>query len=130
MLRAGIHLVVVDLFPPGPRDPQGIHKAIWDEFIDNDFSLATRTGSLTLASYIGGAFPEAFVELISVGAPLAGHASVPFARVLRSAFLWRKPTMSAWEAVPSFCRDVLTLGPTGLTLLAPARAVAGRSRRP
>ena len=35
-LRAGIHLVVLDLFPPGPRDPQGIHKAIWDEIIDND----------------------------------------------------------------------------------------------
>ena len=69
VLRAGIHLVVVDLFPPGPRDPQGIHKAIWDEFIDNDFHLSSE-GSLTLASYIGGAFPEAFVELISVGAPL------------------------------------------------------------
>ena len=27
VLRAGIHLVILDLFPPGPRDPQGIHKA-------------------------------------------------------------------------------------------------------
>jgi hypothetical protein len=25
---------VLDLFPPGPRDPQGIHKAIWDEIIE------------------------------------------------------------------------------------------------
>src|SRR5207248_5544979 len=24
LLRAGIHLLVVDLFPPGPRDPQGV----------------------------------------------------------------------------------------------------------
>src|SRR5262245_31131483 len=38
LLRAGIHLLIVDLFPPGSRDPQGIHKAIWDEFIDNDFA--------------------------------------------------------------------------------------------
>ena len=38
-LRAGIHLVVLDLFSPGPRDSQGIHKAIWDEIIDNDFIL-------------------------------------------------------------------------------------------
>src|SRR5688572_10424406 len=29
--RRGIHLLVVDLFPPSPRDPFGIHKAIWDE---------------------------------------------------------------------------------------------------
>jgi hypothetical protein len=70
LLRAGIHLVVVDLFPPGPHDPQGIHKAIWDEFIDNDFHLPSER-SLTLASYTGGAFPEAFVELLAVGASLS-----------------------------------------------------------
>src|SRR5439155_3739406 len=28
-LRRGIHLLIVDLFPPTPRDPWGIHKAIW-----------------------------------------------------------------------------------------------------
>jgi hypothetical protein len=38
-LRAGIHLLVVDLFPPSKRDPQGIHKAIWDEIEDQAFEL-------------------------------------------------------------------------------------------
>ncbi len=33
-LQAGVHLLIVDLFPPGPRDPQGIHKAIWDRIRD------------------------------------------------------------------------------------------------
>lgn len=28
MLKGGIRLLAVDLFPPGPRDPGGIHKAI------------------------------------------------------------------------------------------------------
>ena len=28
-LLHGINLVVVDLFPPSDRDPQGIHRAIW-----------------------------------------------------------------------------------------------------
>ncbi len=32
-LRAGIHVLIVDLFPPTPRDPFGIHKAVWDEII-------------------------------------------------------------------------------------------------
>src|SRR5205823_1432932 len=32
ILNQGVNLLVVDLFPPTPRDPQGIHKAIWDEF--------------------------------------------------------------------------------------------------
>src|SRR5207245_4252238 len=39
LIRQGIHLLVIDLFPPGKRDPQGIHKAIWDEFEDEDLEL-------------------------------------------------------------------------------------------
>jgi hypothetical protein len=27
----GYHLLIIDLFPPGPRDPHGIHEAIWSE---------------------------------------------------------------------------------------------------
>src|SRR5260370_20290027 len=41
LIRQGIHLLVIDLFPPSTRDPQGIHKAIWDEFIEEDFELPT-----------------------------------------------------------------------------------------
>ena len=69
LLRAGVHLLIVDLFAPGPRDPQGIHKAIWDELIDNDFALPADK-PLTLAAYIGGPCPEAFVEPVVVGAAL------------------------------------------------------------
>jgi len=29
LLERGIHLLVVDLFPPTRGDPQGIHPAIW-----------------------------------------------------------------------------------------------------
>src|ERR1700722_19594293 len=29
ILNQGVNLLVVDLFPPTPRDPDGIHKAIW-----------------------------------------------------------------------------------------------------
>src|SRR5205807_6641662 len=30
-LRAGIHVLLIDLFPPSPRDPLGMHQLIWDE---------------------------------------------------------------------------------------------------
>jgi hypothetical protein len=109
VLRAGIHLAIVDLFPSGPRDPHGIHKAIWDEFIDNDFQLPSEH-SLTLASYIGGAFPEAFVELTSVGASLPDmplFLSPEFYVLLPLEQTYE----SAWEAVPSFWREVLTSDP-------------------
>src|SRR5262245_54669287 len=39
LLRGGIHLLIADLLPPGPRDPEGIHKAVWDQLIDNEFAL-------------------------------------------------------------------------------------------
>src|SRR5438874_10818320 len=36
LILKGVHLLVIDLFPPSKRDPQGIHKAIWDEFVEED----------------------------------------------------------------------------------------------
>ncbi len=39
LIRQGIHLLVIDLFPPTRRDPQGIHKAIWDQFAEEDLAL-------------------------------------------------------------------------------------------
>jgi hypothetical protein len=39
LIRQGINLLVVDLFPPGKRDPEGMVKSIWDEFADDTFDL-------------------------------------------------------------------------------------------
>ena len=58
ILNQGIHLVIVDLFPPTPRDPQGLHKAIWDEFEDVPFAFLPDK-PLTVASYVGGDSPQA-----------------------------------------------------------------------
>lgn len=66
ILNQGINLLVVDLFPPTPRDPYGIHKAIWDEFGDEPFEVAPGK-PLIVASYIGGDIPTAYVESVGVG---------------------------------------------------------------
>jgi hypothetical protein len=66
ILNQAVNLLVVDLFPPTPRDPQGIHKAIWDEFGDEPFE-APSGKPLIVASYIGGDFPTAYVESVGVG---------------------------------------------------------------
>ena len=34
-LDQGVHLLIVDLFPPTKRDPNGIHRAIWDEISED-----------------------------------------------------------------------------------------------
>jgi len=66
LIRQGVHLLIVDLFPPGPRDPQGIHKAIWDEILEEPFELPLDQ-RLTLAAYDAGPPPVAYVENVSVG---------------------------------------------------------------
>lgn len=105
VLRAGIHLVLVDLFPPGPRDPNGLHRAVWDEIEDSDFTMPADKPLLE-AAYIGGPLPEAFLEPLSVGSDLSDmplflspeeYISIP----LQATY------QAAWEAVPKYWQDVL-----------------------
>jgi hypothetical protein len=69
LIWQGIHLLVVDLFPPSPRDPQGIHNAISDELGKSPFELPADK-PLTVVAY--QAVPEkiAYVEPVAVGDPL------------------------------------------------------------
>lgn len=65
-LHAGIHLLIVDLFPPSKRDPRGIHKLIWDRIRDEEFELPLDK-PLTLAAYSAGTTIRGYIELIGVG---------------------------------------------------------------
>ncbi|HEY7428628.1 MAG TPA: DUF4058 family protein [Gemmataceae bacterium] len=69
LLRQGIHLLIVDLFPPHPRDSRRIHEAIWDEFEEERFEPPADK-PLTLASYDAGPLQAAYVEFVAVGDPL------------------------------------------------------------
>jgi hypothetical protein len=68
-LHARVHLLIVDLFPPGRRDPQGIHKVIWDHLADEPFELPPDK-PLTVAAYAVGTETVAYVEPVPVGDPL------------------------------------------------------------
>jgi hypothetical protein len=65
-LQAGIHLLIVDLFPPNRRNPQGMHKVIWDRIHDQPFELPPDK-PLTLAAYATGSEMVAYVEPVAVG---------------------------------------------------------------
>jgi len=65
-LESGIHLLIVDLFPPTPRDPQGIHKVVWDYLREEPFELPSDK-PLTVAAYAVGAETVAYVEPLAVG---------------------------------------------------------------
>lgn len=66
LLGQGVHLLVIDLFPPSPRDPKGIHKLIWDEIHEEEFQLPADK-PLTLAAYVAGVPLKAYVEPVAVG---------------------------------------------------------------
>lgn len=66
LLLSGVNLLVIDLFPPSARDPEGIHPLIWTEIKEEAFKLP-EDKPLTLASYVGVPSPSAYVEPIAVG---------------------------------------------------------------
>jgi len=64
-LEQGYHLLLVDLFPPGPGDPEGIHGAIWSALGDDSYS-APEDKPLTLAAYSAGTTVRSYVEPLAV----------------------------------------------------------------
>lgn len=101
----GVHLLLVDLFPPGRYDPQGMHAAIWERYDDEPYRLPPRD-VLTLASYAAGPAPEAYLQHLAVGTPLTEmplfltaerYINVPLEATYQAAF----------HGLPAFWRDVL-----------------------
>jgi hypothetical protein len=104
-LDGGVHLLLVDVHPPGPRDPHGIHRAVLNEIGDEDYELDGKR-PLTAVSYIGGVVVEAFVQHFAVGGPIPemplfltreNYIRVP----LEASY------MAAWEDVPPQYQEVL-----------------------
>jgi Protein of unknown function (DUF4058) len=67
-LRNGINLVVVDLFPPTLRDPEGIH------LVGEPFATRPADKPLTVAGYDAGKPLTAYVDPVAVGDPLPDAA--------------------------------------------------------
>jgi uncharacterized protein DUF4058 len=66
LLSQGIHLLILDLYPPGPRDPSGIHGAIWSDLTPDIYTLLDDK-PLTLAAYESAIGIRAFVRHVAVG---------------------------------------------------------------
>src|SRR5262249_23925785 len=66
LMEQGINLLIIDPFPPGKHDPQGIHKVILEEYNDNPFELPAGK-PLTLVSYQVEPLLTAYVEPVAVG---------------------------------------------------------------
>jgi hypothetical protein len=104
-INLGCHVLMVDLFPPGRSDPDGMHAAIWDAFGD-DLTAPPEDKPLTLASYLAIQLPVAYYEFVAVGDSLPEmplfldrdwYVNVP----LEATY------MMAYRGMPAFWRGVI-----------------------
>jgi Protein of unknown function (DUF4058) len=105
LLSKGVHLLIVDLFPPTPRDPHGIHAAVLDELTGEDF-VPPADEPLTLVAYEADRPPKAYIEPVKVGAALRDMPV--FLKPDQCVMLTLEETyMSAYETVPRRWRRVI-----------------------
>jgi hypothetical protein len=69
-LRIGIHFLMVDPFPTGPRDPEGLAHAIWRAMTDEPIEPRDPGRPLTVAAFDAGSPLTAYVECLAVGDPM------------------------------------------------------------
>ena len=103
-LDEGYHLLVIDLFQPGPFDPEGMHGAIWKRLKGGYQPPSGKP--LTLAAYAAAGVITCYVEPTAVGSDLIpmplfldpGHyVNVPL-----------EPTyLNAYEGVPRRWKQVI-----------------------
>lgn len=105
LLQGGVHLLIIDLFPPTARDPNGIHQAIWDEFQEAQPPLEKQP-NLTLVSYCASLPLTAYIEPVDVGQSLPDmplfltareHILVPLAATYHDT----------WTVTPKPIRDLV-----------------------
>jgi hypothetical protein len=103
-LNEGYHLMLIDLFPPGPFDPKGMHGAVWERL--GGTYTPPPDKPLTLSAYVSAGAVTCYVEPTAVGAKLIdmplfldpGHyVNVP----LESTYL------GAYEGVPRRWKQVI-----------------------
>ncbi|MBX9680642.1 MAG: DUF4058 family protein [Gemmataceae bacterium] len=103
-LRTGIHVLLVDPFPPGKRDPTGLHQVIWSELSDDAFEARPKDKPLTVASFEASHQVTAYVEPFAVGEKIPD-----LALFLEPGWYVFAPLeasyQAAWDALPKEVRQ-------------------------
>jgi hypothetical protein len=111
-LESGVHVLLIDLLPCTPHDPQGLHGAVWAYFDRTPYEPPA-DGPLTLVSYVwDGTEPEAHIEPVAVGQRLIDMPL--FLTPERYVNVPLEPTyLAAYRGMPEFWRHILEGGDTG-----------------
>jgi hypothetical protein len=66
LLENRVHLLLIDLSPPGRRDPHGLHAAVWEEIAGTEF-ISPPQKPLTVVAYESALSVRAYVRHLAVG---------------------------------------------------------------
>lgn len=93
LMAKGVHLLILDIHPPGPRDPRGIHSVISEALTGDEFH-PPEGEALTAVAYESARPPRAYIEPLRVGGALPDmpvflrpglHVSLPLEETYTSA---------------------------------------------
>ena len=105
-IRGGCHALVIDLQPPTPRDPRGLHVRVWEDCFGGTVAGVTAACPLGLAAYRSDVRPTIYFEptavdriLIDMPAFLTpdSYINVPLEATYQAA----------WKGVPQRWKEVI-----------------------
>lgn len=111
MLNQGVNLLVVDLFPPTPRDPQGIHKAIWDEFGEEPFDFLPKSPTRSPLTSVATCRSPMWIRSASATRCLRLRSSSP--RLVTFPPRWRRPISRRGPSFRGCSKTSSIRGPDG-----------------
>jgi hypothetical protein len=103
-LRAGVHFLMVDPFPVGPRDPEGLDRLIWEAMMEAPAEPRPPGKPLTVAAFEAEVPISGYVEELAVGDELpegplflapGWYVNVPLEATYRAS----------WEEMPRPIRE-------------------------
>jgi hypothetical protein len=105
LIISSVHLLVVDLFPPTRHDPDGMAKAIWDQFAEDEMPLP-KGRALTLSACDAGPERTIYAYYCAAGevlpeVPLFIRPGVYVSVPLESTY------QSAWRVFPAPLKRLL-----------------------
>lgn len=104
-LYSGIHLLLIDPFAPGNRDPDGMHAAVWEQFGQTPRAMPDATRRAAVA-YSAGKKVAVYLESFAVGEPISDMPL--FLMPTKCVTVPLEATYTeAWSKMPGDLRDQL-----------------------
>ena len=104
-LEVGLHGILLDILPPGPSDPRGMHAAVWKQCAKGQYALPSDQ-PLCVASYVADDVVEAYLS------PLAVEDEIPATPLFLEVGWYvevplERTYMDAYNGMPRYWQDVL-----------------------